>query len=154
MMRGNLLIVFLATESAWTTQYRGEAPAALWTRIKETMNKADRYARYLAIVQSSGTGKSRMIEELSKTHLVIPVNLRGSSETGLFLVFVTPQAGSGLKYFRLSSPRRDTTHVSLQDRHPKGGPCPCYSIFKGRLQGGFKTYCRASQAIPQGRGLS
>ncbi|KAK2467168.1 hypothetical protein APHAL10511_000717 [Amanita phalloides] len=49
-----------ATENAWTAQYRGEAPAAF----------------------SSGTGKSRMIEELSKAHLVIPVNLRGSYETG------------------------------------------------------------------------
>ncbi|KAK2463741.1 hypothetical protein APHAL10511_004234 [Amanita phalloides] len=74
-----------ATENAWTTQYHGGAPAILWTRIKEVMEQAiheSRYARYLEIVQSSGTGKSRMIEELSKAHLVIPVNLRGSDDTG------------------------------------------------------------------------
>ncbi|KAM6499175.1 hypothetical protein JOM56_004683 [Amanita muscaria] len=72
-----------AIENAWTTQYRGEAPAALWTRIKKAMKQEKRYARYLAIVQSSGTGKSRMIEELSKKHLVIPVNLRDyHNETG------------------------------------------------------------------------
>ena len=84
-MRRDLLIVFLATENAWTTQYRGEAPEALWIRIKKAMNQPGRYARYLAIVQSSGTGKSRMIEELSKKHLVIPVNLQGSLDTGLSL---------------------------------------------------------------------
>ncbi|KIL64218.1 hypothetical protein M378DRAFT_628828 [Amanita muscaria Koide BX008] len=72
-----------AIENAWTTQYRGEAPAALWTRIKKVMKQGNQYARYLAIVQSSGTGKSRMIEELSKKHLVIPVNLLDSyHETG------------------------------------------------------------------------
>jgi hypothetical protein len=36
----------------------------------------DLYARFLAIVQSSGMGKSRMIDEFSKTHFVIPFNLR------------------------------------------------------------------------------
>ena len=84
-MRRDLPIVFSATENAWTTHYRGEAPEALWIRIKKAMNQPGRYARYLAIVQSSGTGKSRMIEELSKKHLVIPVNLRGSLDTGLSL---------------------------------------------------------------------
>ena len=86
-MRRDLLIVFLATESAWTTQYRGEAPTVLWTQIKAAMKQPNRYARYLEIVQSSGTGKSRMIEELSKTHLVIPINLRGPDESGLSLFF-------------------------------------------------------------------
>ncbi|KAF8347959.1 hypothetical protein F5887DRAFT_672674 [Amanita rubescens] len=41
-----------AIENAWTTQYRGEAPVALWTRIKKAMEQ------------------------------VIPINLRGFGETG------------------------------------------------------------------------
>ncbi len=82
-----MLIAFLAIENAWTTQYLGDAPEVLWTRIKKAMKQANLYAKYLAIVQSSGTGKSRMIEELSKKHLVIPVNLRGPNETGLSLFF-------------------------------------------------------------------
>ncbi len=86
-MRRDFLIAFLAIENAWTTQYRGDAPEVLWTRIKKAMKQANLYARCLAIVQSSGTGKSRMIEELSKKHLVIPVNLRGSNESGLSLFF-------------------------------------------------------------------
>jgi hypothetical protein len=98
-MRRDLLIVFLATESAWTTQYRGEAPTALWTRIKKIMKQVNGYARYLAIVQSSGTGKSRMIEELGKTHLVIPVNLRGFGETGLSLFFCHT---AGWQWFKIS----------------------------------------------------
>ncbi|KIL61713.1 hypothetical protein M378DRAFT_42226, partial [Amanita muscaria Koide BX008] len=53
------------------------------------MGQANRYARYLAIVQSSGTGKSRMIEELSKKHLVIPVNLRGPRESGPGLKYLS-----------------------------------------------------------------
>jgi len=83
MRRRNLLIVFLATQNAWTATYRGEAPRALWSRIKRATQLEHRYTQYLAIIQSSGTGKSRMIDELSKEHLVIPLNLRGSRETGL-----------------------------------------------------------------------
>jgi hypothetical protein len=151
-MQRDLLIVFLATENAWTTQYRGEAPVALWARIKKTMKQADRYASYLEIVQSSGTGKSRMIEELSKTRLVIPVNLRGSSNAGLSLFL--SRRRRGLKSFRLSSPRQDSTCISFPGDQPKGGPCQCCSFSKGSLQGGFKTYYRASRAAPRGHGLS
>jgi hypothetical protein len=46
-------------------------------------NNPDLYARVLAIVQSSGMGKSRMIDELSKKHFVIPLNLR-NGESGRF----------------------------------------------------------------------
>ncbi|PCH44720.1 hypothetical protein WOLCODRAFT_105540 [Wolfiporia cocos MD-104 SS10] len=44
------------------------------------------YANYVAVVQSSGTGKSRTIDEMSKKHFVIPMNLRrdGSSGTSRF----------------------------------------------------------------------
>ena len=83
-----------------------------------------------------------MIEQLSKTHLVIPVNLRRWDESGLSL-FLMPQAGGGLKSFRLSSPRRDSMRIYLQDDQPKGGPCQCRSFSKGSLQGGFKTYYQA-----------
>lgn len=42
--------------------------------------QVDLYARLLAIVQSSGMGKSRMIDELAKNHFVIPLNLRSGFE--------------------------------------------------------------------------
>ena len=110
-MRRGLLIVFLAIENAWITEYRGEAPAALWTRIKKAMQQADLYAKYLAIVQSSGTGKSRMIEELSKKHLVIPVNLRDSSESGLYF-FKSRHRLAAVKMFQAILPQtRNHTHI-------------------------------------------
>lgn len=37
------------------------------------------YANYTVISQSSGMGKSRMIDELSKWHFVIPINTRDIS---------------------------------------------------------------------------
>ena len=41
-----------------------------------------RYARYASFVQSSGTGKSRMNDELAKTLLYLPVNLRKFGANG------------------------------------------------------------------------
>jgi hypothetical protein len=38
------------------------------------------YARLLPVIQSSGMGKSRMIDELSKEYLLIPLNLRDVPE--------------------------------------------------------------------------
>ncbi|KAH0834254.1 hypothetical protein J3R83DRAFT_11609 [Lanmaoa asiatica] len=55
--------------------------AALWKSISQWFDRTTKnpelvfYARYSAIVQSSGTGKSRTVDELSKSHFVIPVNL-------------------------------------------------------------------------------
>lgn len=53
-------------EKAWTTQYKGIAHQALLSRIQNIMKDSHLYARFLAIIQSSGTGKSRLIEELSR----------------------------------------------------------------------------------------
>lgn len=43
-------------------------------------NDPDIYARLLPIVQSSGMGKSRMIDELSKKYFLVPFNLRDVPE--------------------------------------------------------------------------
>ncbi|KIM88098.1 hypothetical protein PILCRDRAFT_3154 [Piloderma croceum F 1598] len=40
------------------------------------------YANYLAIVQSSGMGKSRTVDEMGKHHFLIPMNLREAESTG------------------------------------------------------------------------
>jgi hypothetical protein len=40
------------------------------------------YAHYAAIVQSSGMGKSRTVDELAKDHFVIPLNLREATSSG------------------------------------------------------------------------
>ncbi|PBK68245.1 hypothetical protein ARMSODRAFT_976087 [Armillaria solidipes] len=40
------------------------------------------YMAFMSITQSSGMGKSRLIDEFSKTHFVIPLNLRDPPSTG------------------------------------------------------------------------
>lgn len=42
------------------------------------------YARLLPVVQSSGMGKSRLIDEFSKKHFVIPFNLREGTHGNFF----------------------------------------------------------------------
>ena len=66
-----------ATEKSW-------AAGALWEHIMHHFNPVNSkdYAHFAAIVQSSGMGKSRTVDELSKDHFVIPLNLREPSSTG------------------------------------------------------------------------
>jgi hypothetical protein len=47
-------------------------------------NYSTLYARLLPIVQSSGMGKSRLIDELSKKHFVVPINLREGNHGDFF----------------------------------------------------------------------
>jgi hypothetical protein len=42
----------------------------------------DKYANYAAIVQSSGTGKSRLVDEFAKKNLVIRMNFRNDASSG------------------------------------------------------------------------
>ena len=44
------------------------------------------YAQYCTILQSSGIGKSCTVDEISKTHFVIPVVLRRLDTTGFVFV--------------------------------------------------------------------
>jgi hypothetical protein len=37
------------------------------------------YGRYCSIIQSSGMGKSRLLDEFSKSYFLIPINLRSES---------------------------------------------------------------------------
>ena len=63
--------------------YIGEVAEALWTYLTRLdASVTGLYARYAGIVQSSGTGKSRAVDEMSKTHFVIPINLRAEGTTG------------------------------------------------------------------------
>jgi len=73
-----------ATEKSWEYPFQGNAASGLWEHI-ETHYKPSHhrvYAHYAAIVQSSGMGKSRTVDELAKDHFVIPLNLREATSTG------------------------------------------------------------------------
>ena len=73
-------------EKAWGTEYRGEYPRLLLDNIRNMSKSwpqpAQPYAKQVAIIQSSGTGKSRMVHELSKLIFTIPFNLRLGDESG------------------------------------------------------------------------
>ncbi|KIL64400.1 hypothetical protein M378DRAFT_163135 [Amanita muscaria Koide BX008] len=63
---------------SWKSPFIGKAHKALYDTISNVCSGSARniYERLLAVVQSSGMGKSRMIDELSKEQFVIPINLR------------------------------------------------------------------------------
>jgi hypothetical protein len=67
----------LAVERSWNREFFGDAAQALWGHIKAHCGRTDGKicAHYAAIVQSSGMGKSRTVDEMSKEHFVIPINL-------------------------------------------------------------------------------
>jgi hypothetical protein len=66
-----------ATLQSWNEAYVGEAHLILYDDVAQQCQRPGQaYARYRAIVQSSGMGKSRTVDELAKEHLVIPINLR------------------------------------------------------------------------------
>ena len=58
----------------------------LWKHISSYYMKSkglELYANMCAIVQSSGMGKSRAVNELGKTRFLIPMNLR-KADSGMF----------------------------------------------------------------------
>ncbi|KAF8627900.1 hypothetical protein AX14_011296, partial [Amanita brunnescens Koide BX004] len=75
-------------EKAWGTEYRGEYPRLLLDNLcnmsKSWPQPVQPYAKQVAIIQSSGTGKSRMVHELSKLIFTIPFNLRLGDESREF----------------------------------------------------------------------
>jgi hypothetical protein len=73
----------IATLQSWAIKYIGNASNSLYAHLASNPKDEDNYARYISIVQSSGMGKSRAVDELSKTHLVVPLNLRQESQGNL-----------------------------------------------------------------------
>ena len=76
-----LLTLISAVEQSWMREFSGDTAHALWKNIKIYYNSRF-YAHCTAIVQSSGMGKSRTVDELAKHHFVIPLNLRGPNSGG------------------------------------------------------------------------
>jgi hypothetical protein len=80
-----------ATIDSWGDTYVGSAADCLWDTMEMHCKKKSYifFTRYMHITQSSGMGKSRMVDELAKKHFVVPINLRprrGSQE----LTFLLP----------------------------------------------------------------
>ncbi|KAG6867550.1 hypothetical protein C0993_001317 [Termitomyces sp. T159_Od127] len=74
----------IEAECSWGVEYQGLASEALKETILSYARSRDPhfYAQIIPIVQSSGTRKSRMIDQLGKKLVVIPLNLRPLGKTG------------------------------------------------------------------------
>ena len=64
-----------AATAAWLHPYQGDSASILRETIRNYMRKNNIYARFTIFVQSSGMGKSRMVDEMARKVLVIPVCL-------------------------------------------------------------------------------
>ncbi|KAH9949216.1 hypothetical protein B0H21DRAFT_820225 [Amylocystis lapponica] len=81
-----------AIEKAWNIQYQDQIHIHLY----EAINKMPRnlaYQSMAAIVQSSGTGKSRLVDEQAKLVFTLPFNLRDDEETEQTLAWPLPDPG-------------------------------------------------------------
>ncbi|KAF8522530.1 hypothetical protein JB92DRAFT_2807319 [Gautieria morchelliformis] len=72
---------------AYQTPFLGDAPIFFYKRLLSAeasvkMTTSTLYAKVMPVVQSSGTGKSRMLTELGKMVFTLPVCLRAPSDTG------------------------------------------------------------------------
>jgi hypothetical protein len=109
-----LIVSHLATLQSWSIKYVGNASDFLYEHLASNPKDENKYARYTSIVQSSGMGKSRTIDELSKKHLVVPLNLRvesngkflGMSQLSRFDLNARISSG-GRGCSRLASPKQD-----------------------------------------------
>ena len=63
---------------------------ALKLHVVEQKTKEMAYGPYCSIVQSSGMGKSRLLDEFSRTNFLIPVNLRKEGTEGTYDPSILP----------------------------------------------------------------
>jgi len=75
-----------ALHEQWTSEYIGQSLHALKEKLTiyntRFQTNSDLYARIMAIVQSSGTGKSRLVDELGGDALSISFTLRENGASG------------------------------------------------------------------------
>ncbi len=106
--------IFLAAMKSWDAPFvRTGSLEALAVHIAEERGKEGSYAPYCSFVQSSGMGKSRLLDEFSKEHFLIPVNLRRANARGTYHPHFYPYVPSH-PCSRLSSSRRRRSRPSHQ----------------------------------------
>ena len=76
----------IATELAWSNAFQGNAERVLLETIADLLDKKRTpYARLTSIVNSSGTGKSRMVDQLGMTIITVPMCLRPEGSQGILI---------------------------------------------------------------------
>ncbi len=84
-----------AVVNSWNADFIDNAPlGGLGRHIsrqlasKNILGTMSIYARYCSIVQSSGMGKSRLLDEFSRSFFLVPINLRPANTDGMsYLLF-------------------------------------------------------------------
>lgn len=72
---------------AWGYPFRGRAAEVLLSTLSSFLNKSRSvHTQHVHFVNSSGTGKSRMMDEVAKTVITVPMCLREVGNQG-FLFF-------------------------------------------------------------------
>ena len=90
MVRNNLEVILrlvtcpmTAAVDSWNGDFKGDAADALLNMITDMLSPANQaYARAARIVNSSGTGKSRMVDEVSTQIITVPMCLRRHGSQG------------------------------------------------------------------------
>ena len=76
--------VLLAAVKSWASDFKGDAATSLLATISSFLDRQRNiYARHTCIVNSSGTGKSRMVDRLSMQVITVPMCLREEGTQGL-----------------------------------------------------------------------
>ncbi|KAF8492177.1 hypothetical protein F5888DRAFT_1806903 [Russula emetica] len=100
-----------AVERAWQRVFRGEAATVLLLTISSYLDKKrDPYSRQATIVNSSGTGKSRMVDQLATKIITVPVCLRPDPSTGY------PRPDAALRSWLLAGEISDITLGTIRTR--------------------------------------
>ncbi|KAG5635660.1 hypothetical protein H0H81_010496 [Sphagnurus paluster] len=81
---------------SWKCEFVGGATTALVAHVRKHYKKSAINGNFLTIMQSSGMGKSRLLDEISKSAFTIPVSLREmGSQAGTKALYQDPQQTSG-----------------------------------------------------------
>jgi len=80
-----------ATQRAWQLEFKGDAATVLLQTISSFLDKQrNPYSRQATIVNSSGTGKSRMVDQLARKIITVPMCLcpeESDGDTFLLILF-------------------------------------------------------------------
>ena len=109
-----------ATIEAWSSNFKGDAAAVLLATISDYLDKKrECYARLASIVNSSGTGKSRMVDQISTKIITVPMCLREDGTRGLARGVLLISVFLWFNLNRISSFRSYTTYLASFSCKPK-----------------------------------
>jgi hypothetical protein len=112
-----------AAKLAWTVPYRGEAPAVLRAVVRKSNSGGNPVTKQIHLIQSSGMGKSRCVDELAKSVFTIPFNLREA----------TDEKGYHRMFFAYSSHAQDPYLYRLSFRRPTCARLHAAAYFLSRV---------------------